>query len=289
MPDSERETDGGLSPEEAFSLLSDGTRVEILREIWESPEPLTFSELRDRVGTEDSGLFNYHLGKLTGHFVRRSDEGYVFRQAGKEVVRAVFAGAINRVPELEPSRIDEACVDCGSELEAFYDEGMVVRCSDCDTLVMRNEFPPAGLKDRSPQEAVEAFERWTRSRFLLSFDGVCPSCAAKTTLSNVESGSDDDRRVFTEHVCENCAYAARAPAFVHVLSHPDVVSLYARHGIEIQDASYWEMLSYAEDYDASVLSEDPWKIRLVVRVDQDSLVLHLDDEMEVSVETEAEK
>lgn len=286
MSGSEHEADDGISPEEAFSLLSDGTRVEILREVWVSPEPLSFSELRESVGTEDSGLFNYHLDKLTGHFIRRGEDGYVFRQAGKEVVRAVLAGAINRAPELEPSGIDEACVDCGSELEAFYDEGMVVRCSDCDTLVMRNEFPPAGLKDRSPQEAAEAFEKWTRSRFLLSFEGVCPSCAGKTGLADVESGSGG--RVFTEQVCENCAYASRTPAFVHVLDHPDVVSLYQNHGTEIRDKSYWEMLSYAEDYDASIVSDDPWKIRVVVRVGQESLTLLLDEDMNPSVDTDAE-
>jgi hypothetical protein len=61
-----------VDPERAFRLLSDETRVGILRGLWEaSNDAVSFSELRERVGTPDSGQFNYHLGKLREHFVSK--------------------------------------------------------------------------------------------------------------------------------------------------------------------------------------------------------------------------
>jgi hypothetical protein len=59
--------------------------LSILLGLWEAFEPFTeenavsFSELRDRVGTRDSGQFNYHLDQLTGHFIRATDSGYELR------------------------------------------------------------------------------------------------------------------------------------------------------------------------------------------------------------------
>ena len=64
------------SPEAAFALLGDETRVGILQALGETPdEPVPFAELQGRVGMRDSGGFNYHLGKLRGSFVRRTEVG----------------------------------------------------------------------------------------------------------------------------------------------------------------------------------------------------------------------
>ncbi len=65
-----------------FDLLSDETRLAIVRALAESrcDDPgrpaLTFSELRERVGARDAGRFNYHLGKLRGVLVEKTDAGY---------------------------------------------------------------------------------------------------------------------------------------------------------------------------------------------------------------------
>ena len=64
----------GLSPDEAFWLLGDQMRVAILRAVWvSSEEPNTFSEIRERIGSPDSGKFNYHLNKLVGHFLSKAE------------------------------------------------------------------------------------------------------------------------------------------------------------------------------------------------------------------------
>jgi DNA-binding transcriptional ArsR family regulator len=52
-----------LDPAEAFAVVGNETRLAILEALWRSPErPVTFSDLRRRVGMRDSAQFNYHLG-----------------------------------------------------------------------------------------------------------------------------------------------------------------------------------------------------------------------------------
>lgn len=108
-------------PAEAFDLLGDETRLAILRALAdrqrECPdEPsLTFTELRERAGVGDSGLFNYHLEKLVGRFVRDTGEGYELGYAGRQVVRS---------PTLDRTRGDggdgssgDGCPVCGADEE----------------------------------------------------------------------------------------------------------------------------------------------------------------------------
>lgn len=88
-----------LSPDDAFAVLGNDTRMKILQTLGEADEPLRFSELRDRIGVRDSGRFNYHLDKLTGHFITETDDGYALRPAGTRVVEAVLSRVV--VDDLE--------------------------------------------------------------------------------------------------------------------------------------------------------------------------------------------
>lgn len=97
-----------LSSEDAFAVLGDETRLQILQALGEADEPLAFSELFERIEYEDSSNFGYHLRKLVGHFVRKSDEGYTLWEAGRRVVEAVLAGAMTENPVMELTQIDEA-------------------------------------------------------------------------------------------------------------------------------------------------------------------------------------
>ncbi|WP_435063310.1 DUF7347 domain-containing protein [Halobaculum sp. EA56] len=73
---------------DALSALASEHRIAIIRELAAADGPLSFSELRGRVGMRDTGRFNYHLGELRGRFVRERDGGYVLGHAGERVVLA---------------------------------------------------------------------------------------------------------------------------------------------------------------------------------------------------------
>lgn len=78
-----------ISPEKAFSLLGNETRVAIIRELGATEDPRSFSDLHAAVGVRDSGGFNYHLQKLVGTFIRRADGGYELSEAGVRICESI--------------------------------------------------------------------------------------------------------------------------------------------------------------------------------------------------------
>ena len=67
---------------EAFSILGHETRLAILLALWEAYEPFAaenavpFAELRRHVGMRDGSQFNYHLSRLVGHYVQKTETRY---------------------------------------------------------------------------------------------------------------------------------------------------------------------------------------------------------------------
>lgn len=112
---------------EALEALGNEHRIAILRTLAETNGPLSFSELRKRVGIDDTGRFNYHLKELLGRFVRETDEGYQLGYAGERVVVAVG--------DIEP----QAAVTAGDG-GTTADDAARERCPvcgepDCDRLI----------------------------------------------------------------------------------------------------------------------------------------------------------
>jgi DNA-binding transcriptional ArsR family regulator len=114
--DTQDDSYADLSSAEAFDVLGHETRLDILRTLAdrasESAESsaLTFSELREHVDVADSGLFNHHLQRLVGTFVRRTDDGYELGHAGSRIV-ARSAG--HRGEAFETDRSGTECGVCG--------------------------------------------------------------------------------------------------------------------------------------------------------------------------------
>ena len=94
------------APADAFALVGNETRAEILRVLGEEPwAGLSFSELRSRVDPDlDSGQFNYHLQQLVGQFVRHTDDGYEMRPAGVTLYRTIRAGIFSRTATVDPQK-----------------------------------------------------------------------------------------------------------------------------------------------------------------------------------------
>ncbi len=273
----------GLSPDEAFRLLGDEMRTAILRAVWESSdETNTFSEIRERVGSPDSGKFNYHLNKLVGHFLSKREGGYRLTQSGREVVRAVMAGTITQHAAIGPAPIDAQCPDCSAPLVVRYHEYGVVECEDCGEVVMWNEFPPAGLGGRSPAEFASVFDHWTQSRFGLAMDGICPNCACEMSMEILDQSIDGADDIATMHHCENCKYEARVPLFGHVVSHPATISFFYDKGVDVTELPYWQTRALAREFSEEVISQDPWLATITIRIEGHTLELTVDECMDVT-------
>ncbi|MFC7045369.1 winged helix-turn-helix domain-containing protein [Halobacteriaceae archaeon GCM10025711] len=273
----------GLEPAEAFALLGDETRIAILQALWSaSDRPVPFSALRRRAGVDDSAQFNYHLGKLTDHFVERTDDGYDFRYAGEKVVRAILAGSFTeRVERTIP--VDGACHDCGGDLEAEYrDEQVTIACTDCGNRYGRYPFPPGGLKDRTDAEIMSAFNQRVRHLHCLAKDGVCPECGGRMSTEVV----DDTEDVFgleirVDHTCERCRHLIRSPVGLGLLDHSAVVSFYDDHGVELSTEPYWTLDWCVDDDHTTVLSRDPWRLQVDIRAGDELLSVTLDGDLNV--------
>ncbi len=108
-------TDG--TPTDALSVLGNEIRMSILRELAEASGPVSYSDLRRRVGLRDSGKFNYHLTRLLEYFVREADGGYELGYAGSRVIAAgtVGNGAERANGESDPTDGSVTCPVCGGE------------------------------------------------------------------------------------------------------------------------------------------------------------------------------
>lgn len=277
----------GISPEEAFSLLGDETRVAIVQALGEAQgEPLSFSALRERVGARDSGGFNYHLNKLVGSFVRRTDEGYELTYAGVRIVGAILAGEYNRHGSAGTFELESDCTVCDAPLEATYeDERVTIRCPTCDELRSSFGFPPGGFENRTVDELTDGFDRWLTNVMSLIASGFCFNCAGKTSgrlTDDVEHFGD--RPVGVAFTCERCGDRATMSVNSYLLLQPAVIAFHYEHGIDVDEAYAWN-LEYLLDGDTTILSKEPWRVRSAVELEGDRLDLVVEEDLTVSTTT----
>lgn len=280
-----QECEDCIAPAEAFAVIANETRLSILEALWRAPErPVAFSDLRKAVGMRDSAQFNYHLGKLTDHFLVRTDEGYDFRHAGKKVVRAVLEGSFNEHPTLEPFEVDSACTACGEALVASYeDELLSIECSSCGKLHGRYPFPPGGLNDRTEAEVMDAFNQRVRHLHCLAADGVCPECNGRMGTEIVRDAENVlDLEVRVDHRCEQCRHRMVSAIGLSLLDHSAVVGFHRDHGIDLCTRPYWELDWCVSDAFTTVLSEDPWRVQVAIPLDDEELRVTLDGDLNVT-------
>lgn len=299
-----------LSPDEAFSALGDEARLDILKTLGEADGPLTHSELFDRVEYDDASNFDYHLRKVVGHFVRKTDRGYDLRDAGRRVVEAVLSGAITDTPVVEPTRVDRRCPFCAAPIEVgFQDARVELSCTECSgyqrfagsggrrfteygTLGFFY-FPPAGLRGRSAAEVLDAAWTWRHVDFLADSSGVCSRCSAALDHSvtvcedhdSTEGNCDRCGRrnaVLFEGHCTNCNYEFDAIAPGCLLSTTELLAFLTAHGINpVAPDTLDAALETLGGYDEEVVSTDPFEARFTFAVDKDALTLTVDDALEV--------
>jgi hypothetical protein len=277
-----------VSPAEAFSIIGNETRLSILEALWAADSrPVRFSRLHERVGIRDSAQFNYHLDKLTGQFVVRTEEGYDLRNAGERVVQAVLAGSFNEHPQLEPFTIDSPCTRCNAPLRVHYeDEQLTIECPSCGRGHGTYTFPPGGLHDRSHEEILTAFEQSVRHLHCLAADGVCPACSGRMRTTITHDGECClGVGLRADHVCEQCNHSLCSAVGLSLLDHSAVVAFHSDHGIDLSSTPYWHLEWCVSDDRTTVLSEDPWRLRVEIELDDETLSVVLDGDLTV-LETE---
>jgi len=312
------ESQSDIAPEEVFELLGNEIRMGILRALWAAYDPLStenalsFSELYEAVPVSDSGQFNYHLDKLRGRYVERTDGGYEFRPVGLKLVQSVIAGA-GQEGTFEPTDIAVDCRRCGGDTQLTYDGGRVYHvCTDCGGHFESEEYPegtlwgksfsPAGVAHRSPEElfATLTFLDWPMSARLTG--NVCPRCSGVLEQSlavccDHEPGDERPCRncgysepIRAHWVCAACKHHATGSVSGVVKNHPAVISFLHDHDVDfgypystnefdtvVENEKHNAEISYEQE----LISTDPLRVGVTVEHDGEELALTLDSDLDV--------
>jgi len=282
-----------LDPDDAFTLLADETRLQILRALGDawSPRdraPLSFSELRDRADVADGGRFNYHLTRLVGTFVRRVEDGYWLTYPGVRVYQAIASGAFNEHLAVDPFEIDDDCVICGASLVASYEDHLLsIACPACDHRFVRNYVPPGRVAEGDPDAFLVAVDQTIRRSTAAATAGVCADCSGTVAVAvgpNVgyilpESAPEYDVRVTFD--CEHCSAHVENTVGSTLLSHPAVISFAYERGLSLADQYVWT-IPFVVDPDSTTLrSTDPLRVAVTVEAGGDSRRFVVDEALDV--------
>ncbi|WP_330630236.1 citrate/2-methylcitrate synthase [Halocatena halophila] len=78
----------------AFELLSEPSRLELLAILDQASKPLSYSAFRERSSIQDKGRFNYHLRRLRGTLIANVGATYTLRAPGQRIVERLLDGDI---------------------------------------------------------------------------------------------------------------------------------------------------------------------------------------------------
>lgn len=306
---------GGTEVTEAFELLSNETRLAILLGMWEAYDPyaaensLPFSALRERVGIQDSGQFNYHLGKLEGMYVSKTESGYSLRPEGLKLVGTVIAST-GRGNTLEPSEIDVRCFLCEAPTAIMYQDGWLYQvCTECEGglgglpgnppgALFGEPFPPAAIGDRTPEEIFAAGVFRLLQVLEMKRGLLCPRCSGVVNQTvEVCEPHEGDRgdpcqacgyttAARVNWVCTVCKYRGGSSPASTMIGHPAVVAFYEDHGIDVWfDSNDFdgakEVLGRLRSHQNEIISSDPLRIQAIVTLGDDELRLTLDENLSV--------
>ncbi len=302
-----------LAPDEAFAVLGDEIRMGILRALGDADGALSFSTLYDRVDVDDSSQFNYHLDRMVGHFVARTEGGYRLEGAGRRVVEAVLSGAVTDRPDLPRTGVGEPCPYCDAPVEiAWHGEGVDVFCTSCagrygeadrpdgedvEGFLGQHPLPPAGVRDRDADDVLQTAWTWGNLEILALASDVCPRCSAtvewETELCEVHEPDGDicphcnDRFALSVTVaCTNCILSTGGEPVVALAAETELLALLTETDRNpVSPGAIHRIEDVHGDYEEEVISPAPLRARYTFEADDQRLSLTVDGDLNV-LETE---
>ncbi|ELZ12423.1 hypothetical protein C478_10116 [Natrinema thermotolerans DSM 11552] len=304
----------GISPDEAFTILGNEIRLDIIRVLWhadaaheyddvsDAAKTISFSELRRRVDVDDNGKFNYHLSQLAPHFVRQTNDGYRLSGAGKQIARTVIAVSGAEDLDFSPD-LEQDCPLCGAPMTATYeDQWLRISCTECDGMfgdeapresVFFSNYPAAGLTDRTADEALTTgFYRCMLDIAYMMRD-VCRECAGSISASVSVCETHQVREgkpcahcgtrfpVWAEQRCGTCGFAKNLPIEPFVMSLTPVIGFLDDQGIDVLAPSFDEVIDLLQTRFETAVTEDPFRVLVTIEGEATTLTVSLDDDMNV--------
>lgn len=279
------------SVDDAFSVLGDETRLQILLELAGVAREcgvgagLAFSELRSRVGVEDSGRFNYHLSKLEDGFIEKSDGEYAAQFPALAVVSAVYAGTYSEFDRSEAHTTESGrdCQLCGRPTRIHYEgNALWLECDEHGKMDVYPAVPSGAYRDRSLEELAKVVYTRVLMSVFLARRGICLQCWGPTSVEYpIERQPVDDRLdefIWAEIQCERCWNQLTPPLRTIVATHPLVLGSHAEHGYDMLEAVRNVTRIGEEGACESELHEtDPVSATVSIAFDDGTISLNVDE------------
>lgn len=300
-------------PEVAFATLGNEHRMRMVETLWDrrsvapiGPDPpVPFSDLFEASGLADKGQFNYHLGKLVGPFLERSEDGYVLTHAGKNVARAVQAGSVTESPAVEDVPVEgRACPYCGDEdIRMDYADGVVLfSCTACEGMAPEDPMAPPGaiqagtipasaLVGRDPEALYDTAIQWGLHVHLTLTNGYCPACAGavndELALCPDHDGTDavcgtcgDRFAARVRYECAVCGTVEWFPAWGRLLFADPVFAFVYHRGVNPLRPSL-EDFALTRGLEEQVRSVTPPVVEYAFAVDGDTIRVAVDESLAI--------
>ena len=304
----------GLSPNEAFAILGNEIRLEIIRVLWradaaheyddgsDTANTMSYSGLQDEVDIDDNGKFNYHLSQLAPHFIRRTDDGYRLSGAGKQIARTVIA--ISGTDQLDFStEIDDDCPLCGAHVEATYeDQWLRIRCTECDGLfgdqaptgtLFLTSYPAAGMTTRNSDQALATGLYRCALDITYMMYGICRECAGHISSSVTVCDGHESQGgqpcatcgtpfpVWADMRCDTCGFAKRLPVEMFATGLAMATGLIDNQEPDIHSPSFEEAVSLLQSRVETTVSNGPLRVSTTIEGETSTFTITLDDDMNV--------
>jgi hypothetical protein len=304
----------GLSPDQAFAILGNEIRLEVIRVLWRADaaheyddgsdiaETMSYSELRTEVDIDDNGKFNYHLSQLAPHFVRRTDDGYRLSSAGKQIARTVIA--VSGTDQLDFStEVEDDCPLCGAHVEATYeDQWLRIRCTKCDGLfgdqaprgtLFLTSYPAAGLTNRTPDQALAAGLYRCALDITYLMYGICRECAGHISSSVMVCEAHESQGgqpcetcgtlfpAWADMRCDTCGFAKRLPVEMFATGLAMATGLIDNQELDIHSPSFEEAVNLLQNSVETTVSKGPLRVSITIKGETSTFTITLDDDMNV--------
>lgn len=283
----------GPSPTDFFRLLADETRVDILRSIaiaqyelektGSGPAELAFSAIYDHVDVENTSKLSYHLGELTGTYLRKDDHGYSLSHAGERIVRFILSGNYEQPDSFGPEPVSGTCLFCGEdELEAGLSHQFFrIDCSACDQQVAGQPITPAQARTRDTETLIESVKLQSADDYRQVRRELCPECGSVLSAQVMgvpESPLPDADSFLVASQCEACLRAYNSPLTYSVVYHPASIAFHWEHGIDVMSSGIWEFHEHVYDgrWTSEQIASDPAEYEVAYRQESDTLRFRLD-------------
>ncbi|OYR40797.1 hypothetical protein DJ82_06810 [Halorubrum sp. Ib24] len=285
--------DTSLTSQKAFAILGNEYRAEIIRTLGdeqgtEGPRPvLSFSELYSKSGVDiGTSQFNYHLQKLVGPFIDKTEDGYRLRYRAVTLYRTILAGTYTREAYIEDFKVGVDCYYCDAPIEARYaDRRFTILCSECGQEYSDTTAPPS-IDEGDHDALLNRMDQYIRHRILAFSKGVCSICANELRTQfligdDLAVPGSEQLDVFVHRSCDHCGAQQYMSVGLSLLYNSSLIAFFQERDLDVTTTPTWELEFAMTDRFVDIRSSDPWKIALCVEQGGDELELVVDGDLTV--------